>query len=349
MKRLSPLISLFCLPLLLVGCVQEQPVGLSDQARPPRFDVANGDACPTPADHVVSDEAGLVAAVAAAGPGDVIGVAGLIDLTQGLFLPTDGLTLTCATPGSGLSGAGPGDHLVFVGGPNITVDRLILDGSAAGRTYGAGGGAVGARLSNNSVTCSDGICAFFFNGGNAEVINNTFLATSPNIQSGLHMQNLGGSNLIEDNTITTTNPAIVFPAPVWGGIRLLNVSNATVVDNKILGPWWNGMALRIQDGMVVQDNVIKGVGFNGLRLRQVVNSTFHDNKVKGSGEVGILALDNPPGSTSNNTFDDNAVVGSGIESCRDDTQGSGTAGTASQWIDNKGEAPSSPPGLCPIK
>src|SRR6266480_6113284 len=87
-------------------------------------------ACPAHADFVVSDERSLLSAVASAQPNDTIALSGMIEMTfADVFVETDDLTFTCATPGSGLE-AGPstGLSLLFVVlSKRVTVERLTLD------------------------------------------------------------------------------------------------------------------------------------------------------------------------------------------------------------------------------
>src|SRR5438093_706304 len=96
--------SLRFIPALLLGAaVGCQNESLSPAAVHPSF--ATGAASPTCAANptvTVSDDTTLRAALASAHPGDVIAVSGTIALTTGDTIATDGVTLTCATPGSGL-------------------------------------------------------------------------------------------------------------------------------------------------------------------------------------------------------------------------------------------------------
>ena len=61
--------------------------------------------CPTPADFVATDEASLRAGIAAASPGDVIGLDGFFGIARDIYIRVPDLTITCATPGSGLTPA----------------------------------------------------------------------------------------------------------------------------------------------------------------------------------------------------------------------------------------------------
>src|SRR5882762_1779994 len=97
------------------------------------FATASARACPANPSVIVTDEAGLRAALAAAHPGDVIAVSGTIELTTGDTIATDGVTLTCATPGSGLVATDISVlDVVTVTARGVTVDGLVLDGGRAG-------------------------------------------------------------------------------------------------------------------------------------------------------------------------------------------------------------------------
>src|SRR6266566_1941754 len=104
----------------------------------PVFSTGAAADCPTPANVTVTDEASLLAALSAASSGDVIGLDGFFPVAVDVTVSVENVTLTCATPGSGLrvaSGATVGS-LVSVLAPFVTVDRLTLDGSGtSGEPY----------------------------------------------------------------------------------------------------------------------------------------------------------------------------------------------------------------------
>src|SRR6059058_2752730 len=152
-------------------------------------------ACPTPANVVVHDEAGLLTALDAAYPGEVIGLDGFFGITADVTIATPGVTLTCATPGSGLfaiAGSGVQDMLI-ASASHVVVDRLVLDGTQAGDSpYFAANDlasyfAENIRFTNNSVTCSPGGECIFVAGGIGPVVSdNHFQATAP--FSGIDLQ-----------------------------------------------------------------------------------------------------------------------------------------------------------------
>ncbi len=162
----------------------------------PAFDAAAPAACPTPATLLVSDEAGLLAALAAANPGDVIGLNGTIALTGSLTVGKS-VTLTCVTPGSGLAVASGSsvDYLIQVTAPFVAVERLVLDASGASQgpyfAYNDGGAnaAANPRLTNNVVTCGPANCAFIVGVPGPQVTDNYF--TSNGSVTGVHIQPFG--------------------------------------------------------------------------------------------------------------------------------------------------------------
>src|SRR3989454_5100472 len=123
----------FIAALLLGAAVGCQNEGLSPAAVRPSF--ATGAASPTCAANptvTVSDDTTLRAALKAAHPGDVIAVSGTIEVTADDTIATDNITLTCASPGSGLVARGleVGD-MITVLARGVGVDGLVLDGSRA--------------------------------------------------------------------------------------------------------------------------------------------------------------------------------------------------------------------------
>src|SRR6266849_4279782 len=106
----------------------------------PLFSTRAAATCPTPSNVTVTNEAELRAALSAATPGEVIGLDGLFGVTADVTITTPSVTLTCATPGSGIF-AQPGFSgawLLQVHATGVTVDRLMLDGGNAEGPYVAG-------------------------------------------------------------------------------------------------------------------------------------------------------------------------------------------------------------------
>src|SRR6184192_1868553 len=178
MNRMTHAVPLF---LALAAACQDQSA--VPTAGRPLFAAAAPAACPTPATVTVSDEAGLRAAIAAATPGTVICIRGMIGITQDDTIATADVTLTCATPGSGLfavAGSGVQDLLIAAAKRDV-VDRLVLDASQAGDSPLAGFNdgttffAESIRFTNNAAMCAPGgECVFIAGGLGAVVTDNHF-------------------------------------------------------------------------------------------------------------------------------------------------------------------------------
>jgi hypothetical protein len=270
--------------------------------------------CPTPANFVVSDEAGLRAALSAASPGNVIALNGFFAVTADIPITTPSVTLTCATPGSGIF-APPGFNglwLLQVLAGGVTVNRLVLDGGRAPEgPYVAGtDGTLGffadaARLTNNNVTCGspNGECAFFVGSRNAVVTDNSF--NSAGSSTGVHMQSgIDGSQILR-NTIVATAPS---GGELLGGIRVRDGSDVVVADNVVRGPWGNAIATTNLAGSRFENNQLVGARAYGVRFGVVlaVNNAFRNNQVTGAGSAGIFAQ-----WACNNTFLGNSLEGNG--------------------------------------
>src|SRR5881628_3647162 len=106
----------------------------------PLFSAGAAATCPTPSNVTVTNEADLLAALSAATPGEVIGLDGFFSVTADVIIGTPDVTLTCATPGSGIfpQPGFSGVWLLQVHATGVRVDRLILDGGAAEGPYVAG-------------------------------------------------------------------------------------------------------------------------------------------------------------------------------------------------------------------
>src|SRR2546430_9865247 len=293
-------------PLLLVvaaGCQDRSTVptanGTSFAAAAP----AASRATPT---VTVSDEAGLRTAIATAAPGAVIAIQGMIGLTQDDTIRTAGVTVTCATPGSGLfavAGSGVQDLLIAAAKRDV-VDRLVLDASQAGDSPLAGFNdgttffAESIRFTNNSGTCAPGGERVFISGGlGAVVTDNHFEA--PGAFSGIQLQvDVARVDRApsQRNTLVATAPSIGLRQ---GGVRPADASGVVIADNTVAGPWRNGLSGARLARSRVQGNQFRGAVRNGIRLsdagplfiggRPASDNLFSNNRIAASGEAGIFA------------------------------------------------------------
>jgi len=300
MKRFA----LHAVALLTIAACQDQTV--APTAARPSFSMMPPVACPASPTFIVTDEASLRAALAAASPGAVIAIRGMVGIAADVFIETPNVTITCAAAGAGLFALSPSiDALILVdlGGSGAAIDGLVLDGSAvsvngetffAGDAFGPGLPVPNLRFTHNTVTCSPGGCTLLAGTSGAVISNNTF--TSAGSFTGVHVQ-LGVDNLdsvrIEGNTIVATAPSTDFR---FGGIRLVGARHSVIRDNVVTGPWANSLSLAILSTSTITRNQLSGAAIYGIGLTRnprlttfVLSSTFSSNVVTGAASGGIFA------------------------------------------------------------
>jgi hypothetical protein len=292
-------------PLLLViaACEDRSVVPTAGRAA---FAAAGPAACPATPTVMVSDEAGLRNAIATATPGAVIAISGMIGITQDDTIATAGVTITCATPGSGLfavAGSGVQDLLIAAAKGDV-VDGLVLDASQAGDSPLAGFNdgttffAESIRFTNNTGTCPPGgECVFISGGLGAVVTDNQFEARGSfsGIQLQVDVARVDGAR-IERNTLVATAPSVGLRQ---GGIRPADAADVVIAANTLLGPWRNGLSAARLAHSRVEGNQFRGAVRNGIRLSDAAPSfiagtpasddVFSNNRITASGEAGIFA------------------------------------------------------------
>ena len=82
-----------------------------------------------------------------------------------------------------------------------------------------------------------------------------------------------------------------------------------------------------------------------LYLENIDGGRFDDNTVLDAVFYDGIYAD---ADSTGNRFEDNTALNNTEHDCHDDSSGSGTAGTANTWRDNRGET-SYPEGLCKTK
>ncbi|MGH7529513.1 MAG: right-handed parallel beta-helix repeat-containing protein [Gemmatimonadales bacterium] len=236
-------------------------------------------------------------ALATAAPGAVIAIEGLIGIAADMTARTPHVTLTCATPGSGLFAQGGAGVIVLlrVAANGITVDRLVLDGSNADDVFFADEVA-DVRFTNNSVLCSPalhaGSCGFFHATPNALVSGNQFRSSGS--FTGVHLQAGIDGTRIEDNTITTT--AAGHDVPSFGGLRVRDGANVVIARNTVQGPWQNSAAFADLDASIIEQNTFDGAVVYGIRAASgtssrpiaMTDNVFRNNRISGAGRAGIF-------------------------------------------------------------
>jgi hypothetical protein len=319
-------IVVLAIPTALWGC-QEYATTPKDVASYAITEGAPSSVCPATATFTVSDESSLRSALAQAGPGTVIAVRGMIGVTADLFVTTENVRLTCATPGSGLVAlAGNPDFLFLIQAlaSGDVVDNLVLDGSVLpeGPYFGS---APNLRLVSNSATCPpNGECPFFDAAPGAIVTDNRFTAIGSG--TGLHMQNGIDGSRIERNTIIATAPSTV---SIFGGIRARDGRDVVIADNAIIGPWLNSMSLTFLNDSRIERNDLTGAPLNGIllglpgsfRLVGLRGNVFRNNRASAAGSTDLRVAQ-----ACSNVFVGNSLqsTASGVTVFFDTTSGGNT-------------------------
>src|ERR1041384_750257 len=275
--------SLGAVPALLlgafVGCQEQSLSPAAGRAGPSFATTAAAPSCPANPTVTVSDDTTLRAALASAHPGDVIAVSGTIEVTADDTIATDNVTLTCATPGSGLVARGlEVVDMITVLARGVVVDGLVRDGSRAfdapwfAFNDGETAFAQDVRFTHNTVTCPlFGACALLVGGTGAVVSDNQFQATDA--FTGVHLQANGpdpnvvfpiriDGARIERNTIVALTPSV---GVRFGAIRPFDADSVVIADNVISGPWRNGISQTRVSHSQIQRNQISGAVVDGIR------------------------------------------------------------------------------------
>lgn len=288
-----------------------------------------------PADVVVDNEDALHDEVENAAPGSTIAIQGTIQLDEQVFVNTEDVTLTCASPGAGLK-VGAAYLLLTSVSPNTVVRNLELNAAGKSRTVEASGDADGFVVRDNEITCARESCVFTAGVDEVVVENNTAVSPDSGL-SGLHIQAVDGA-LIAGNTVEAEEES---ETEVLGGIRVRQGSDVTIRDNHVEGLWQNGLSLAELEGATVAQNSVDGSVQHGIAIHIPGEFTYDEisqgnsvgqNDITDSGDAGILVNE-----TCDSKFQSNQVTGtSPAVSLTEDTGANMVVGTQGQ-VDDEGE------------
>ena len=317
MRNLTCAASLALAAAALAACADQPTTPSAARDAGPLLSAAT--ACAASPTVVVGTEAELRAAVAAAQPGDVIAISGMIPLATPGPVPvtTPGVTLTCAEPGAGLS-------LVFrffgilldVQARDVTISGLELDaeyGYAAVVGFNTfGEDYSGIRVVGNTVGCGYISCVFFVGTRGTQITDNHFEGDSTNtgIQFQAPSRTAGGipinpvdGAVIARNVLETERS---YPSSIYGAIRVRDGSNVTIEHNEIGYGWSAGIVLTnvfdsrvehnrvegpLRYGIGVEEIValpvtLRGVSFTGNQVTHAGTSAFHIARACNNGFTG---------------------------------------------------------------
>lgn len=248
-------------------------------------------------DIIVSDEVTLRAALEAASPNQTIAIDGMIEVhgPDAVMITTSGVTLTCATPGSGLRlvAFGTETRVAVYQANGVTIERLVLENmEQSGHTVMVGY-SEDVRIADNRITCG-GTCIFLPFSPRAAVSRNHCVSNLS--VSGIYL--MSDSAHVTANTLVTTIEPPMGLLQHFGGIVISGYSGSSVTNNRVIGPWQNGISLRIPEG---SEETVEG-------------NRIERNEVDGATLYGILAVSETEQPLSSNTFRSNRLTteGTGI-------------------------------------
>jgi hypothetical protein len=270
------------LVLVALGCDREKPLepaadfGVSPGLIPIAPSNTNVGRCPA-SDVIVASWGELVDAVAAATPGTTIGIAGTIALGNDVNINTTGLTITCATPGAGLTVADGATVNWLLGprAPDVTITGLVLDATAT-------------RLGGAVFAFWDGVIAF---GERVRVVNNT-------LRCGLRecivlLGRLEEFAVVSGGTVADNRLEGPATDQFTFGIHVQGFRDVVVERNEVTTPTpgaGSGIAVNLSRDVLVRDNVVTGPWANNVWLfDNAVATRVVGNRLRGATEQAILA------------------------------------------------------------
>jgi parallel beta-helix repeat protein len=161
---------------------------------------------------------------------------------------------------------------------------------------------------------------------------------------GIFLGNGASNNLIVGNTATNNGNGIS---------AQIGTDNNIMRGNTASNNQFSGIFIRVADNNIIENNRVDDNGLQGIRLRESAdNNVVRFNTARGNGGDdfpgdGFAVL---PPSSINNEFVENESRNNGNYGFLDQTEDSGTAGTANTYTDNTCSnndlGGSSPTGLC---
>jgi hypothetical protein len=286
--------------------------------------------CPGNPDVVVTDQDELFAALSSAGAGDVIGIDGMIEMSEPALIDHDGVTLTCATPSSGLfvTEGNSNVGLVDITASDVTLSRLVIDASEGrrairGLNFGTDIAAHATKISHNEVLCGWSSCVFLNGVAGVEIRANLIVAPGP-VRLGVHIQGHGpfaadggrprmiDGARIEGNVIVAQDES---SHQAFGGIRARDGVDVSISHNDVLGRWQNSMSLDdLKDSHIKENSFVDPIqygivmGLSSPFVAGVRGNLLHNNSVTGAGEIGVWMV-----SGCSNSLRSNVLVNNGTD------------------------------------
>jgi hypothetical protein len=301
---LAPSAALFA---LLGAACADQPVTPAAPGAGPSL--ASATACAASPDYVVHTDPELRAALAAAQDGDVVAVSGNIEVDSAVVIDNEGVTLTCAETGAGISFAYGYEYILLV----LQADRITVSGLQLDAEYGYAAfyslpdeadGYQDIRITGNEVECGYEFCLFAVGIQGTVITDNHWIGEDT--RYGVHIQGIPGSGspvpsggytdasadgtFISRNVIETDGGYV----SIYGAIRVREGRDVTITHNEISGDWSHGVALTNVYDSRVEHNRIDGTLLNGIEFApraanrvSISGVSVKANQISNAGGVGI--------------------------------------------------------------
>jgi hypothetical protein len=288
--------------LVLLAACADQPV--TTAARDAGPSLASAKACAASPTAVVRTDPELRAALASAQSGDVIAISGNIAVDSIVTVATEGITLTCAEPGAGLSFA-PGYEFVLL---DLWVGHVTISGLTLDAEYGYApilaltgdpAGLPHIRITGNEIDCGYNFCIFAVGVPFLEITDNHWKGDETRF--GIQIQGAGalqpGGGYVQAHGIVISRNVIENEEgyiSVYGGIRVRDARDLTITHNQILGSWSNGVVLTNVYDSRVEHNRIDGALRDGIDFSLIVASrisasglSIKANQISNSGHAAM--------------------------------------------------------------
>ncbi|HEX9729751.1 MAG TPA: right-handed parallel beta-helix repeat-containing protein [Gemmatimonadales bacterium] len=276
----------------------------------PTFGAAGGQGCPKRPTVIVTDEAALRHAATNAGAGDIIALDGMIAVGAGnVRLVTDGVTLTCATDGSGI--VFRNNRRIEVFANHVVVDHLVVDGGGSALPILVTGSdgpdcCVNVGLTDNLVRGFQLTGVFVLRAIAGLDISGNRFEGSPTALGAIHVQGTASDGTIAWNSVD-------MPEGAFAGISVLDARRMAVEHNRVFGAPFAGLRVGTDDsewrsntvdgatgfgvlfefplrtGNLIRNNRLTNAGTAGMFVRNACGNIFLGNNLGGNaGDVGAI-------------------------------------------------------------
>jgi parallel beta-helix repeat protein len=222
------------------------------------------------------------------------------------------------------------DHNIFTGHSNASV--ILVGGPGPATSH------VNVKIDHNDIIEDAPIIVV--NAQNSEINHNRSVGSNGSgifLGGGVTDSEIG-HNQVEGCAFTGVNLRF---DPVSYNVAAPNTEN-TIRNNDVTG--CGDAGVRVRDGSnntTVRNNKVEGNGLEGIGLRDGDNNVVQNNKSERNTDDGLYV----DAASAGNRIENNHMRANTPHDCHDESTGTGTAGTANIWQNDKGDTQNRP-GLC---